>query len=46
MYAIGLRDQTEFTILDVIVDRAWEFEEVRQKNLAVMIANNLGKVLS
>lgn len=46
MYALNLRDQTEFTILDVIVDRAWEFEEVRQKNLATWIANNLGKILS
>lgn len=39
------KDETEFAILDVIVDRAWEFQETKEKNLATDIANKLGKVL-
>jgi hypothetical protein len=40
---LNVKDQTEFTILDVIVDRAAEFQEVRDKNLATDIANKIAK---
>lgn len=43
MVALHLKDQTEFTVLDVIVDRAWEFQEVKEKNLATDIANKMKK---
>lgn len=43
--AINIKDQTVFTIMDVIVDRAHEFQEVRDRNLATDIANKLGKRL-
>ena len=43
IYAINIKDQTEFTILEVIVDRASEFQEVRDKNLATDIANKTAK---
>lgn len=46
LYVLNCKDQTEFTILDVIVDRAWEFAETKEKNLATDMANKLGKVLS
>lgn len=42
---INLKDQTDFTIMDAIVDRAFEFKETSEKNLAQNIANKLGKVL-
>lgn len=43
IYAINIKDQTEFTILEVIVDRASEFQEVRDKNLATDMANKVAK---
>lgn len=42
---INITDQTEFTVMDAIVNRAQEFQEVRDKNLATDIANKLGKQL-
>jgi hypothetical protein len=44
-HVINLKDQTEFTVMDVIVDRAAEFQEVRDKNLATNIANKLSKMI-
>jgi hypothetical protein len=44
-HVINLKDQTEFTVMDVIVDRAMEFQDVRDKNLATAIANKLAKIL-
>lgn len=43
IYAINIKDQTEFTILEVIVDRASEFREVERKNLSTEIANKVAK---
>jgi hypothetical protein len=43
--AINIKDQTVFTILDVIVDRAHEFQEVRDRNIATDMANKIGKML-
>lgn len=45
IYAINIKDQTEFTILEVIVDRASEFQEVRDKNLATDMANKVAKIM-
>jgi len=42
---INLKDQTDFMIMDAIVDRAFEFQDRRDKNLAQDIANKLGKVM-
>lgn len=44
-HVINLKDQTEFTVMDAIVDRAFEFQETRDRNLAQHMANKLGKVL-
>lgn len=45
IYAINIKDQTEFTILEVIVDRAHEFRETELKNLATDTANKLAKTM-
>lgn len=45
MYAMNIRDQTEFTIYEVIVDRAYEFHIIELKNLATDMANKVGKRL-
>jgi hypothetical protein len=45
-HAINIKDQTVLTIMDVIVDRAYEFQEVRDRNLATDIANKLSKILN
>lgn len=42
---INLEDQTDFLIMDAIVDRAFEFQQTRDKNLSQMIANKLGQVM-
>lgn len=42
---INLKDQTDFMIMDAIVDRAFEFQQQRDKNLAQDMANKLGKQL-
>jgi hypothetical protein len=42
---LDMKDQTDLTILDVIVDRGWEFQEQLYKNLATDIANKVGKQL-
>lgn len=42
-HVINLKDQTEFTVMDVIVDRAFEFQQTMFKNLATDIANKIAK---
>ncbi len=39
------RDHVELLVHGAVVARAFELVEVRDQNLAVIIANNLGKVL-
>lgn len=45
LVVLNCTEQTEFIILDVIVDRAWEFQETKEKNLSTEIANKLGKMM-
>jgi hypothetical protein len=42
---ITIRDQTEWSVMEAIVNRAVELLEQRDQNLATDIANKLSKVL-
>ena len=42
---LTLRDQTEWSVMEAIVNRSVDLIELRDKNLATDIANKLGKII-